>query len=68
MEKTDKKKYPAKTHTTCVFDAFVETSNEEKSDNSKTEQNPITIEEINAVISRYNRHISEYNQKFGEWV
>ncbi len=68
MEKTDKKKYPSKTRTTGVFDAFVETSNEEKSDNGKTEENPITIEEINTVISRSNRHSSEYNQKFGEWV
>jgi hypothetical protein len=68
MEKTRKMKYSAKTRSARVYDAYIEPSDKESSDTGKTEENVIKIEEINAVISRYNRHINNFHQKIGEWV
>ncbi len=68
MEKTVKKKYSVKKRSARVYDAYIEASDKESTDTVKKEENLISIDEINAVISRYNRHINNFHQKVGEWV
>ena len=68
MEKTVNEKQKAKNRTDGVYNAYLETADEEKKKSGTPKRKLIPIEKIQAAISRYNRHINNVNEKFGEWV
>lgn len=68
MEKTIKKKFPTKIRPNGVYDAYIEPKKKNRGKSGKPDEKLIPTKEIYEAITRYNRHINNFNDKFGEWV